>query len=171
MRQNTDILTANPIQKPSHSLSDYTGFFENPGYGRMQIYLKNDTLFVEYNNSKGKTYLSHYHYDVFKARSTDAPEDASDGDANKVRFITNNKGEIGTLETQMEPAVKDIVFTGFPALKLEKSELQKYTGDYELSGTSVKVYLKGDSTLMILVTGQPDYEMVPTKKMNLILKR
>jgi hypothetical protein len=49
-------------------------------------------------------------------------------------------------------------------MKLNKSQLQQYVGDYELSGVTVKVYVKADSVLMVLVPGQPDYELVPTKK-------
>jgi len=163
LRQNTDSLNRKPNTKPSHALIDYTGYYENPGYGKIQVSLKNDTLFAEYNSSNGKVYLQHYHYDVFNIRSTDVSDD--DGDPTKVRFTTNNKGEIGTLEAALEPSVKDIVFTRMPPpFKVDKADLQKYVGDYELSGVVAKVYIKGDSTLMVLVPGQPDYELVPTKK-------
>lgn len=169
LKQNTDSLNRKPNTKPSHALNDYTGLYENPGYGRMQVLMKNDTLFVEYNNSNGKVYLQHYHYDVFNIRSTDPDDD--DGDATKLRFVTNNKGDIASLETQFEPAVKDIVFTKLPPpFKIDKADLQKYVGDYVLNETTVKVYIKGDSTLMLLVPGQPDYELVPTKKDEFDLK-
>jgi hypothetical protein len=169
LRQNTDSLNRKANTKPSHALSDYTGFYENPGYGRMQVLLKHDTLYVEFNSSNGKTYLQHYHYDIFNVRSTD--DDDTSGDATKIRFITNNKGEIGSIEAALEPAVKDIVFTKLlPAIKVEKSDLQKYLGEYELNGTVIKFYIKGDNTLMVLVPGQPDYELVPTKKDEFDLK-
>ena len=130
----------------------------------MQIVLRNDTLFLEYNNTDGKAFLQHYHYDIFNVRSTDATDD-DQNDATKIRFITNNKGDIGSLEAPLEPAVKDIVFTRTPPpMKLNKSQLQQYVGDYELNGVTVKVYVKADSVLMVLVPGQPDYELVPTKK-------
>ncbi len=165
LRQNTDSVNRKPNTKPLHALKDYAGIYDNPGYGQMQLFVKNDTLWVEYNSSNGKTYLDHYHYDVFKVRSIDPASEGDDGDANKVRFITNNKGEVATLETQMEATVKDIVFTKLPpSIKVEKNELQKYTGEYELDKVTVKVYIKGDNTLMVMVPGQPDYELVPTKK-------
>jgi hypothetical protein len=72
--------------------------YDNPGYGKMQIVLRNDTLFLEYNNTNGKAFLQHYHYDIFNVRSTDATDD-DQNDATKIRFITNNKGEIGSLES------------------------------------------------------------------------
>ena len=165
LRQSTDSVNRKPNTKPSHALQDYAGAYDNPGYGRIQILAKNDTLWAEYNSSNGKTYLEHYHYDVYKVRSTDPTNDRGDGDANKVRFIVNNKGEVATIETQMEPAVKDIVFTKLPpSITVDKSQLQKYTGEYDLDKIIIKVYIKGDNTLMVLVPGQPDYELVPTKK-------
>jgi CubicO group peptidase (beta-lactamase class C family) len=165
LRQNTDSANRKANTKPSHPLNDYVGVYDNPGYGKMEVLIKKDTLWAEYNGSNGKTYLDHYHYDVFKVRSIDPTNVGSDGDANKVRFITNNKGEVITIETQMEPTVKDIVFTKLPAtIKIEKNELQKYTGEYELDKVTVKVFIKGENTLMVFVPGQPEYELVPTKK-------
>jgi len=164
LRQNTDSINRKLNTKPSHALVDYSGLYDNPGYGKMQIVLRNDTLFLEYNNTDGKAFLQHYHYDIFNVRSTDATDD-DQNDATKIRFITNNKGDIGSLEAPLEPAVKDIVFTRTPPpMKLNKSQLQQYVGDYELNGVTVKVYVKADSVLMVLVPGQPDYELVPTKK-------
>jgi CubicO group peptidase (beta-lactamase class C family) len=163
LKQNADSLNRKPNTKPSHGLVDYTGTYNNPGYGNMDVIVRHDTLFVHYNSTAAKTYLEHYHYDIFRVRSTDDDED--DGDATKIRFITNNKGEIGSLEAGMEPAVKDIVFTKLPPpYTVTKADLQKYVGDYELNGTVVKIYIQGETTLMVLVPGQPDYELVPTKK-------
>jgi len=42
---------------------------------------------------------------------------------------------------------------------LSKDELEKYTGEYELPGTTAKVYLKG-TTLFVLVPSQPEYETI-----------
>ena len=39
--------------------------------------------------------------------------------------------------------------------------LQKYTGDYELNGTALKVILKDEKTLLLQIQGQPDVELVP----------
>ena len=49
-------------------------------------------------------------------------------------------------------------------MKIQKEDLQKYTGEYELSGATVKVYIKNDKTLYALVPGQPEYELVPIDK-------
>jgi CubicO group peptidase (beta-lactamase class C family) len=164
-RKNTDSLNRKPNTKPSHDLAAYTGVYENPGYSRMNIVMDKDTLWLNYNKFNRLLYLRHYHYDVFEALSKDAPPEEQGGDGNKIRFITNNKGDIGSFETQMDATVKDITFTRVPpAIELTKNELQQYVGEYELSGMVAKVYIRGENTLMILVPGQPDYEMVPTKK-------
>ena len=42
--------------------------------------------------------------------------------------------------------------------------MQQYEGEYDLGGTALKVYLKGDKTLYLFVPGQPEYELVPVDK-------
>jgi hypothetical protein len=38
-----------------------------------------------------------------------------------------------------------------------------YTGQYDISGTEIKVYLK-KKVLYLFVKGQPEYEQIPTAK-------
>jgi len=52
----------------------------------------------------------------------------------------------------------DFLRKDIPA-KITKSELEKYTGDYEVNGTAIKVYTKGE-TLYISTAGQPEFETV-----------
>jgi CubicO group peptidase (beta-lactamase class C family) len=162
---NTDSINRIPGTKPLHELNDYTGTYENKGYGQAKIFIERDTLWIDYNEAgqRTKSYLQHYHYDVFRIRS--AEETGESKEAQKIRFNTGTDGKISSAETQMEPSVKDIVFEKLaPSLNVEKNDLQKYVGDYELQGATVKVYIRGENTLMVLVPGQPDYELVPTKK-------
>lgn len=159
---STDSLNRKTGTKPSHSLSDYSGRYHHPGYGYITIKNLRDTLRVQYNSSKEKLFLDHYHYDIFNIRSI---EDEENNSASKINFLTNNKGEIGSFETSLEPAVKDILFTRVPdEIKLTVSTLNKYVGEYELPGMLAKVYIRGENTLMLLVPGQPDYELVPVKE-------
>ncbi|HYE56632.1 MAG TPA: DUF3471 domain-containing protein, partial [Chitinophagaceae bacterium] len=163
-KPNTDSLNRKMNTKPSHETTSYTGVFEHPGYGKMNITLDKDTLWVNYNAFVRKWYMRHYHYDVFEVLTAGASEEQG-GDGNKVRFLTNNKGEIASFETQMDATVKDITFTRIPpVVAVTKNELQQYVGEYELSGMVAKVYIRGENTLMVLVPGQPDYELVATKK-------
>lgn len=159
---NTDSLHKKHGTKPSHALNDYTGRFHHPGYGFISIKNLRDTLRVEYNSSKGKIFLDHYHYDIFNIRSVEDEEGSS---ASKINFLTNNKGEIGSFETSLEPTVKDLVFTRVTEeLQLTGSTMNKYVGEYELPGMLAKIYIRGENTLMLLVPGQPDYELVPVKE-------
>ena len=166
---NNDSINRKLGTKYSHAMDDYSGGFENKGYGVIKIFREKDTTWVDYNEAgkRTKSYLEHYHYDVFRIRSTEETENPKD--APKLRFNTDEKGSIASLEIKMEPSLKDIVFDKLsPAVN--KNELQKYVGDYDLNGATVKVYIKGDKTLMVFLPDQPDYELVPNKKDEFDLK-
>ncbi len=170
-KPNTDSLNRKTGTAPSHAMPDYAGSYENKGYGQVKIFIEKDTVWIDYNEGgqRTKNYLQHYHYDVFRIRSTEETEENKE--AAKIRFNMNNKGEIVTLEAQLEPAVKDIVFEKqSPSMKVEKGDLKKYTGDYLLEGETVKVYIRSENTLMVLVPGQPDYELVAAKPHEFDLK-
>jgi len=169
---NNDSINRKPGTKPSHNMPAYTGTFENKGYGQMKFFIERDTLWADYNEAgqKTKSYLQHYHYDVFRIRSTEEKEDNKD--APKIIFRIDKKGDIASLEIQMEPAVDDIVFEKLQqAIELEKTELKKYTGDYQFApGAEVKFYIKGENTLYAFIEGQPEYELVPTGKNKFFIK-
>ena len=162
---NNDSINRKTGTKPSHNMADFAGEFENKGYGVIKIFGEKDTTWVDYNEAgkRTKSYLEHYHYDVFRIRSTEETENPKD--APKIRFNSDKKGSIASLEIQMEPAVKDILFEKLPP-SIGKSELEKYVGNYDMNGTNVKVYIKDNKTLVAFVTGQTDYELVPTAKEN-----
>ncbi len=42
--------------------------------------------------------------------------------------------------------------------------MDKYTGEYDLEGTTVKIVLKDDKTLNLVIEGQPDMELTPVSK-------
>lgn len=163
---NTDSLNKKPGTKPSHEWKDYTGTFENKGYGKMRVYGERDTAWVDYNEAgqRTKSFLEHYHYEVFRIRSTEEKEENKD--APKLRFMTGNNGKVISVEIQMEPAVKDIVFEKVPEeIEVKKGDLKKYEGDYELApGVFAKFYIKNEKTLYAFIEGQPEYELIPTGK-------
>ena len=83
----------------------------------------------------------------------------------------DESGNIVSASMPLEGPAKPIVFTkGAKAKALTKDSLQKYTGDYSLAGTIVKVYIKGESTLYVFVPGQPEYELIATDKNKFIIK-
>ena len=169
---NNDSLNRKAGTKASHVINEYTGSFENKGYGKAKIFIERDTIWADYNEGGIKTnsYLEHYHYDIFRIRSTE--EKVNPKDAPKIKFNTNTKGEITSFEMKMEPSVKDIVFDKEPAIiEVKKSELEKFIGDYEFApGAGVKFYIKGENTLYAFIEGQPEYELVSSEKNKFFIK-
>ncbi|HLF47112.1 MAG TPA: serine hydrolase, partial [Chitinophagaceae bacterium] len=169
---NNDSLNRKPGTKLSHELKDYTGIFENKGYGKAKIFIERDTLWVDYNEAglRTKSYLEHYHYDVFRVRSTEEKENPKESP--KMKFNMNTKGEIITFEMRMEPAVKDIVFEKeLKTIDVGINDLKKYEGTYEFApGAEAKFYIKGESTLFAFIEGQPEYEIVASEKNKFFLK-
>jgi hypothetical protein len=47
---------------------------------------------------------------------------------------------------------------------VQTESLQKYTGEYDFEGTTVKVNLKDTNTLILVVPEQPEMELVPVSK-------
>jgi CubicO group peptidase (beta-lactamase class C family) len=168
-KKSTDSLNQQLNTKTSHPTKDYAGNFANPGYGEMAITNKNDSLFAVYNGQKFR--LKHYHYDVFSALDIDENGEATPTNF-KFQFGTSIKGNIDNISINFEPSVKDILFTKkAPIVALTKAQLQQFVGDYTLRTAIVKVYLRDENTLMVLVPGQPDYELVPVSSNEFNLKK
>lgn len=149
--------------KPSHPMGNYTGSYSNPGYGKFEIYKKNDSLFAYATDKTKQLYLGHYHYDVFDILSVENGKiDTSNGGLGvKVIFNTNAAGDIGEAILQLEPLVNPIVFKHLPkTVAIDAETLEQYAGTYELSGMPIKVYTKNGDTLYVFVEGQPEYELV-----------
>ena len=146
--------------KPSHPMSDYVGKYKNEAYGVFEIKTSGDTMAGKFNELEVK--VSHYHYDVFSL---------SEGVLNtNFNVLSNLRGEIEALEIELQGGVKPIRFERFnEALKTTQSDLQKFVGDYDLMGATVKCFLKGD-VLFVNVPGQTDYELVPVAPLRFDLK-
>lgn len=151
--------------KPSHILQDYTGKYSHPGYGEFNITNQNDSLFA---NFKLKIfYLRHVHYDIFEPfEKTKTGIDTTDTGPIRFNFNTNDGGEISFVKMKVEGALDHpIEFKHKPnIIDVDKAILEKYVGDYELSGTAIKVYIKNKSKLYLFVKGQPEYELLATDK-------
>lgn len=162
-KQKADSTQRKMGTKPSHSLVDYTGMYKNDGYGTITIYQDKDSLKGTYNGLKFK--LNHYHYDYFNFAFAVDEADIDEENAMKGLFTINVKGEIESLKLPLEASVDDIVFKKeVTAIDVKKEELEKLVGEYELAGTTIKIFIKGDKTLMMFVPGQPEYELVPVKE-------
>ncbi len=154
----------------THALKDYAGNYNNPGYGTMHIYLQNDSLFAE---GKGKIlWLRHNNFDVFDLLIKDSQNGIDTAAVlSKAQFQLGMNGDIESISIPFEAGIKPIEFKRqLDAKEISKEEMQKYLGDYEIKGVTVKVYLKNDKTLYALVPGQPEYELVPVDKDKFALK-
>jgi len=161
-QKNSDSLGRKQGTTPTHSYSDFEGEYFHPGYGVIKILNVNDTLKMTYNSFKENVYLSHYHYNVF---SINIPGNEDSPQKLRVQFHISMSGEIDGLSSWLEPTLEPIKFERRPIAKeATREELEKYTGEYEIAGMTIKVYLRGENTLMLLVPGQPDYELIPVKE-------
>lgn len=152
---------------PSHSNTDYTGSYSNPGYGKFEVFVKNDSLFSYTTDTTKQLYLDHYHYDVFDIIQVENGKiDKLNNELGvKVIFNTNVKGDISEAKLKLDPMLDPIVFKHMPKIfPIDAKTLEQYVGEYEISGNPIKVYIKNKETLYVFIEGQPEYELVATGK-------
>ena len=156
--------------KPSHKITDFVGSYVNPGYGKFDIFVKNDSLFA-YSVDKSKpSYLKHFHYDVFETffKENGKFNMSNEGYGLKASFTSNTAGEISGVEIQLEPMVEPIVFKRISqSISVNAETLASYTGTYtyELQPETVlEVYIK-NSALYARQTGLPEEsELIPIEE-------
>ena len=144
---------------PSHALADYTGEFEHPGYGRMTIKLasgSSDKLTLKLNDIERP--VEHFHYDTFQV-----PENPLDSfEKLKVTFPTDAQGEISVVQANLEPSVKEIVFTRVAEKSMfETSFLRQFTGEYDAPGQPWTVAMAGENALQLVFPGAPPRKLIP----------
>lgn len=141
--------------KPSHSLADYNGTYEDKGYGTVKIGYKNKQLSLQYNAFDLP--LTHWHYDVFKAKSEQLDLEIP------VHFQMDMDGSITSLNIPIEPAVDAINFVKqAPDQLSDLSFLKTLEGNYDADGLLIKVRLEG-TKLVMFPAGQPSLELIPFK--------
>jgi hypothetical protein len=122
----------------------------------------------------GRSWLRHYHYDVFETFAVDPKEgiDTTEKSQLSIQFDMNVAGDVNTALLALEPGLKPLEFLRKPKVKeIGKGELTKYVGDFELSPEAVaKFYIKGDKTLYAFIEGQPEYELEFTGKNKFSIK-
>ncbi len=127
------------------------------------MFVQRDSLFAKAGDEV--LWLRHFHYNVFDPFEKSKAEgiDTSGGAGpTKFQFIMNTAGDIESVSIPFEAGLKPLIFTRqLKAKEVKGTDLKKYVGDYDLNGATVKVYVKDDKTLFVLVPGQPDYELVP----------
>ncbi len=145
-----------PGTNPTHTLDEYTGFYEESGYGRFEIIREGDSL--KAIMSLVECPVSHYHYDVFKIIN---PEDKKEF---LLKFITGSRGEISGFYTKFEPKTSELFFGKVTNPKLEDiSYLTQFEGNYKSEKNNFKVYLN-ENRLCIKSLRIPETALSPYKE-------
>jgi CubicO group peptidase (beta-lactamase class C family) len=146
--------------KPSHPLADFTGQYEHPAYGIIEITLKDTMLKFDFHNMVLPLY--HFHYDRF-----DTPNDEEFG-IWSLNFTTNPQGSVDGFIISLDEAQTSFK-RKIDADLSNPDVLSSYAGKYEMAGTTIVVELK-ENDLFIVVPGQPKYQLVPVKPNTFRLK-
>ena len=141
--------------QPSHALDAYVGEYEHPGYGVTAITKREDgTLQATYNRLEMP--MEHYHYDIFEALL-----ESNEGRF-KLSFATDLKGNVASVDVQLEPSVKASTFTRMPDKSMANRDfLEPFAGKYEVMGMTLTVDLRGDKELVASIPGQGDQILEP----------
>ena len=147
-----------PGTSPAHELKDYVGDYEHSGYGHLAVELRDGKLTARYNQIEAT--LEHWHYEVFNGLKN--PKDPT-LENQKLQFLTNLKGDVGSVAVDLEPSVKAIVFARRPDARLsDPQHLKSLVGEYELAGRTLNIRLKG-TTLMMDSAGQGSATLIPDR--------
>jgi len=168
--KKSEVPAAKKITAPTHALKEYEGLYTNNGYGTFDIQLQRDSLFATVGDKT--LWLRHKLYDIFDVFEKDKKEGYDTTDNNSpMQFQMNTNGDITSVDITLDASVKPISFVKTPkAQELSKDSLQKYVGEYELSGLALKVFIKNEKTLALTIPGQPEYELVPVDKNKFSIK-
>lgn len=148
--------------RPSHSLDDFAGEFENEAYGVVTISKQGAGLRFGFHQIDLP--LTHFHYDRF-----DTPNDEQDGKWS-VNFSTNPQGEVDKAVMSLDQA--EVAFVRrVPAELSAVTTLRQYAGSYVTpTGASFAVELKEDGTLGLEFPGQPFQALIPWRQHRFKLK-
>jgi hypothetical protein len=135
--------------KPSHSIGDYSGTYEDAAYGKLKIEEQNGKLKFTFNNTSLP--LEHYHYDRFV--SADDPIDGKWS----LFFSTDAQGAIQHVKISMDE--KEVDFLRKADSKLsDVAFLKTLTGSYELNGNILTLVVTNND---LVITSAPPQHLEP----------
>ncbi len=150
-----------PNTHPSHSLADYVGEYEHQAYGTLTIDMKEGHL--QFNFGRVQLPLTHFHYDRF-----DTPDDERMG-KHSVNFLTNPQGNVNHATLSLDHG--DVTFTR-RAERLDPARVAQLVGTYAApSGWTFQVVRKEDDSLYLVVPGQPEEKLIPSKGLVFSIQR
>ncbi len=148
-----------PKPAPSHPLKEYTGLFNNKGYGTINIFIQHDSLFAQIGQNISWVKPDQYEWFNIFQRDKQGKVDTTEGFP--IEFRISSNGEINELNAALEPSVKTLVFSRIPKVAVVTSDsLKKYEGDYLIGQMTLKIFLENNA-LHLTVPDQPVYELVP----------
>ncbi|MGV9003559.1 serine hydrolase [Flavobacterium sp.] len=139
--------------KPTHPIADYTGDFENPAYGIINITQQDTLMMFKLHNIQQP--LHHFHYDRF-----DTNNDEVDG-LFSLNYQTNPQGDIDRFVISVDEG--EVTFVKKTDATLSSIQtLTKYTGTYKIGTNKMNVILKDKNHLYLETT--PNIELIPYKE-------
>lgn len=137
--------------KPSHTLTDYIGKYEDPAYGIMEITERSGELNFTFNNTTLP--LQHYHYDKFTS-----PDDEIEGKWS-LMFGTDAQGTIQNVKVSLDE--KEVVFNRKADSRLtDPAFLKSLTGQYDLDGTTLDIVINNKE---LMINSAPPQHLDPYK--------
>ncbi|RYY59413.1 MAG: serine hydrolase [Chitinophagaceae bacterium] len=149
---------------PSHKPTEYAGIYTSPGGESFELEVRQDSMFMHLPRTS--LYLKHYHYDIFNVwdKGDIKKNDTSNTDGLKITFLTGETGDISAATIPLERP-GPIKFTRQPKTPpVPRDSLEKYTGNYDLMGQTIRCYIKNENKLFVFIAGQPEYELLPVEK-------
>lgn len=148
----TTVLERREDAPTSHGTEAYTGTFHTDGYPDAAVRLQDGALQMRLLGSLDWAPLQHVHFDVFNWDLSDFFETVL-----RVRFQTDEHGEIDAVAIGIEPAVDDIVFRRVP-LELPAEVLEALPGVYAtpIEGLSFTVALTQGKLYATASKGKPE---------------
>lgn len=140
-----------PDAPPTRPLDAYAGAYATDGYPDVEVRREGDALQARLVGSLDWSPLRHLHYDVFEWELTGFDVRMV------VRFLTDDRGEIGSLAAPIEPEVADAVFRRRP-LELPDEVLAALPGTYDtaIEGLAIAVTVTGGKVYATQTGGTPD---------------
>jgi hypothetical protein len=140
--------------RPTH---EYVGEFENPGYGPIQVFLRDNELIASYNDIS--YVLAYKCFDHFISTLQISFFEAKFG----CFFTRNSSGDVSEFHMSLEPSLPAIPFKRKAENALLAEEyLRQFTGEFESNDFFVEIVLK-KGKLSACIPGQPIWEFTPEK--------
>ncbi|GAB3713778.1 hypothetical protein GCM10027592_53260 [Spirosoma flavus] len=147
--------------KASPGPADYTDTYIHESYGKYSVQPDNNSSLLSLLPTH-KYWLDYNYDDTFQLLETDKRVNTTYQHPQRFQPTTNLAGDIDSnATTYLEPSAnKPLAFARHTSSnQLSASLLLKIVGEYEFNGLIARIELRGEKTLYLIMSGQPDYEL------------